>query len=158
MKEKEEKEKFKQQIKKRKIEESSDSANSEELSFAETSDEEETFSDIQNSEIEEFVADQATPPVPNPVLENYYAVYYQEQFYIGRVLKIEKKVFLKFVSEVAENHFVWPKHQDDDWVEKERLFYGPIQIFGNEPFHVDNIVLKKIKLAYRQYKSNTKNI
>ncbi|KAG5879364.1 hypothetical protein JTB14_016517 [Gonioctena quinquepunctata] len=51
LKEKEGKQKLKQQIKKRKIDESSDSANSE-ISFAETFDEEETFSDIHNSEID----------------------------------------------------------------------------------------------------------
>lgn len=151
-KEKEEKLKTQKDRKRKRLssELSSDSENSGEFSLVETSDEQETFSDVESAE----PLDSTTEDSLNLIPEHYYAVFYQEQFYIGRFLRIddEGNVFMKFLKEVTENNFVWPKKQDDDTVERGRLFYGPIKLFGNEPFFIDNIVLKKIKSQYRQLK------
>lgn len=86
-------------------------------------------------------------------VEKYYAVFYEEQYFIGRIVNIEDLLVIKFLKEITENNFVWPQKDDVDKVDPKYVFYGPIALRGNEPFSIDNAIHRKIRCCYRQFKS-----
>lgn len=84
--------------------------------------------------------------------ENYYAVYYTERWYIGRVINInedQKTCMVKFLKENL-NEFIWPSHSDMAEVELQYLFHGPLNMQGTCPMRIleseRDLVIKKYKV------------
>lgn len=73
-------------------------------------------------------------------VEQYYAVEYVENYYIGRVLSQNGDyVKLKFLHRVGAHSFNWPRRDDVDEVHMCCLFYGPVLIQDSGPFVVPNL-------------------
>ncbi|KAK9727705.1 hypothetical protein QE152_g19046 [Popillia japonica] len=165
-------------LKQREIEQQSESDESEEIIYAEISDDEtfsnkdneeeseeiiyaeisddETFSNKDNEE--EFLENRGVQRQEQPQLEKFYAVYYDEQFYIWRVVEIlNEKVLLIFSRNVSEYKLNWPKRQNTDLVEANRLFYGPIYFVG-QSLTITDAALSDLTTAYEQCKLNFSNI
>ena len=49
----------------------------------------------------------------------------------------------------------WPQNDDIEDIEREYVFYGPVLLMGNGPFSLQSHELRKIKSAYRVFKSKT---
>lgn len=93
---------------------------------------------------------------PSIDIEKYYAVSYDQQWYIGRVTeKIDDELFkLKFLkSELGQ--FKWPHHDDQDNVHKKFIFYGPIELIGTGPFQLKENDSSMISKKYKLWKKNT---
>lgn len=60
---------------------------------------------------------------------------------------------IKFLQEILENKYTWPTKADIANVPKNYIFYGPVDMIGNDPFTVDSDILKRIKISYRKMKS-----
>lgn len=88
------------------------------------------------------------------ILEKYYAVYYEDQFYIGRVLTINgDKCTMKFLKKNV-NSYIWPKKDDICDVEISFIYFGPITLLGNHPFKINTDTKNKLEKLYKQMKSN----
>lgn len=87
--------------------------------------------------------------------EHYYAVLYDEGWYVGRVVeKLDGDVFrMKFLKQEV-NVFIWPKNDDITEVNKKIIFYGPIQLIGSGPFQICTNDLGAINKQYKNYKHN----
>lgn len=87
--------------------------------------------------------------------EHYYAVLYDEAWYIGRVVdNLNADVFkMKFLKQEV-NLFIWPKVDDIANVNKKFIFYGPIQLIGTGPFQILNNDLSAINKQYKKCKNN----
>lgn len=109
---------------------------------------------VKNSE---NTAIQSENVCENVLLENYYAVYYDSKWYIGRVLNniSDNTVEIKFLKEVLET-FSWPRKEDRQVVEKMHLFYGPIQMEGCQPLKLKRFDRDKINALYKSIKRNLK--
>ncbi len=95
----------------------------------------------------------------NLMTEKYYAVYYEEKYYIGRITSLfEKESNVKFLKEIMKNSFTWPKKPDEECVKKSYIFWGPLTIVGNDPFFLSVGDISKIKFAYMQLKQKLKKI
>jgi hypothetical protein len=90
-----------------------------------------------------YIAD--TPKVEK---EKYYAVQFDQTFYIGRVLEVHdddtvKVTYLHRVRGGCKDgapRFTWPRRRDiEENLNIGFIFYGPIELIGNDPFTVDNI-------------------
>lgn len=70
-------------------------------------------------------------------LESYYAIYYEDTWYLGRVIDFwdENKTKIKFMKKDLDN-YIWPRKEDIHTVENRFIFYGPIDLVGNYPFKV----------------------
>lgn len=140
--------------KKTETQESSDDTD-ESISYADTSSASEKFSDLEQTSVKENISSDTLNTQVALRHEEYYAVFYEEQYFIGRITSIDhknSKATIKFLKEISENSFLWPTKNDVDEVHLFRIFFGPLDLIGNEPFSIDNIVLKKIKTAYRAFK------
>lgn len=87
--------------------------------------------------------------------EKYYAVYYDNTFYIGRVIEVfENSAKIKFLKSELDI-YKWPKETDIQIVQKEYLFFGPVILIGTEPFHLSRhekiLIEKKYKELKRKY-------
>lgn len=70
------------------------------------------------------------------VVESYYAVFYDESWYIGRILQqIGNEWKIKFLKKNLLD-YVWPRSDDIQIVKKCFIFYGPIKMLGNLPFQI----------------------
>ncbi|KAF5283137.1 hypothetical protein FQR65_LT14066 [Abscondita terminalis] len=71
------------------------------------------------------------------LLENNYAVYYDEDWYIGRAISetIKGEYKVKFLKSQL-NYFIWPKHDDIDTIKRNFIFYGPMELIGSGPFEL----------------------
>ncbi|KAF5280410.1 hypothetical protein FQR65_LT03219 [Abscondita terminalis] len=84
-------------------------------------------------------------------LEKYYAICYDTQWYIGRIIAYAgfEQYNIKFLKSELEK-FVWPKPDDMDIVLKKYVFYGPIELIGTGPFELKRYdymnIVKKFKL------------
>ncbi|CAG9814094.1 unnamed protein product [Phaedon cochleariae] len=85
--------------------------------------------------------------------EKYYGVFYDQRWYIGRVLKCnENDMFtLKFLKEDLSN-FYWPKPDDVDCVQKEQIFYGPINMLGCDPLQITRYDRNRIVKIFKNLK------
>ncbi|XP_066584552.1 uncharacterized protein [Prorops nasuta] len=87
------------------------------------------------------------------ILKKYYAVFYDDTFYIGRVIDMQdEKIKLKFLK-LELDHFEWPRDDDIAIVDKEFLFYGPIEILGSSPFFLNFRNLSAINKQYKLMRS-----
>lgn len=81
-------------------------------------------------------------------LEKYYAVFYDEDWFIGRVLNVEEKVKVKFLVKDLDQ-YVWPKREDVQYVDARFIFHGPVSLEGNCPFAIKrsekSIIIQKYK-------------
>lgn len=89
--------------------------------------------------------------------ERYYAVLYEENYYTGRITNLKDDTCdIKFLQENLENKYTWPTKSDIQNVPKNNrgtcIFYGPVDIIGNDPFTVNSDIIKKIKI-YQKMKS-----
>ncbi|GBO44944.1 hypothetical protein AVEN_87436-1 [Araneus ventricosus] len=67
----------------------------------------------------------------------------QDLFYIGKVEKIEdEEILMKFLENRAGN-FCWAKSDQEEKVNIKFIFYGPVQLYGNDPFtkDIDQIII-----------------
>lgn len=87
-----------------------------------------------------------------PEREKYYAVFYDDRYYIGRVLDIasDSDVKMKFLSEQLGDTFSWPRKDDISVINKRFIFYGPLTLEGMGPFNIKDI--DKIKNGYKNMK------
>lgn len=105
------------------------------------------------SSSDESLPEEIEPTNIDPRLEMYYAVYYDLDWYVGRVVDFpdEGLCKVKFLQKVL-NNFKWPVHDDIQTVSNKFLFYGPINLDGNGPFTISRGQLNKIKLVYNKVK------
>lgn len=133
---------------------SSDSSNSSISVQYCNSDDSETYLSEESTEIN-VTSNVSTPVIKTEIKkESYYAVYYDINWYIGRIIEPTKrnKYKIKFLKATL-NEFVWPKTDDVQEVEKKYLFFGPIKLLGNNPFSLREEDRRTIKKAYKCYKN-----
>lgn len=76
-----------------------------------------------------------TIPVPDIMLEQYYAVDYVTNYYIGRAISIANQVVkFKFLHRLGADKFDWPKRDDVDDVHVSCIFFGPVSLENSGPF------------------------
>ena len=92
--------------------------------------------------------------------EEYYAVDYVKNFYIGRVLDVIMDFLqLKFLYKVGATTFHWPKRDDVDQVHISNVFYGPVTVpsFISEPFAIpEQPSVEKLFNLIRKFKGVSK--
>lgn len=89
--------------------------------------------------------------VSEVLLEKYYAVFYDDNYYIGRVIdNCDNKIKIKFLKSEL-NSFIWPR-DDVAFVEKKYIFYGPIELVGTGPFMLKHSDLAAIHKKYKLLK------
>ncbi|GBN62511.1 hypothetical protein AVEN_238646-1 [Araneus ventricosus] len=83
----------------------------------------------------------------------YFPVFYEDDlFYNGKVKKIEgEEILMKFLEKRAGN-FRWPRRDQEEKVNIKFIFYGPVQLYGNDKFTKD---VDQIIVAYQFYKKNS---
>lgn len=87
--------------------------------------------------------------------ESYYAIYFEDQFYLGRVLSMSDGYgTIKFLKQEF-NEYIWPRKDDICKVKMEFIFFGPLTL-GNYPFKLRPEVNKEILIKYKhlKYKSD----
>lgn len=145
--------KAKPKTKSRKLESDSSSENEDDVSYMESdaSPYNETFSDL-DSEPDLFNVKPNRPI--NPLLENYYAVFYDLNWYVGRVLDFpdEGLVKVKFLRQGLGDSYEWPLHDDIEVIDSKYVFYGPIKLIGSGPFLIDEKCKRRINLKYKSLK------
>lgn len=111
----------------------------------------ESFSE---DEIEEW--DSSNFPKIDTVLEKYYAIFYDINWYLGRVIDFpdEGETKIKFLKMGLGNSYEWPKDDDIQTVKNKFIFYGPIHLIGNGPFYIDDKCRRRIDTKYKQLKKN----
>lgn len=87
-------------------------------------------------------------------LEKYYSVFYDEGWYLGRILETLKgKSVIKFLKSELEN-YVWPTKVDVQTVDDQYIFHGPVTLLGNYPFKIkyeDRVIIDaKYKLLKKK--------
>lgn len=90
----------------------------------------------------------------NIQLEKYYGVFYDINWYIGRIIEenADDHTFkVKFLMKSLDD-LVWPKHQDVQWVKKDFFIYGPIKLLGNDPFQLRRTDLVEIEKRFKEMK------
>ena len=86
----------------------------------------------------------ACDTIPEILLEKYYAVFYDDTYYIGRVVEqSNNQVKMKFFK-YELNSFIWPRDEDVTFVTTKYIFYGPIELVGTGPFALKNSDLEAI--------------
>lgn len=95
-------------------------------------------------------------PYHSPLqLEKYYAVYYEDQFYIGRILDLGAEACkVKFLKNNLDT-YVWPSKDDICQVNNEFIFYGPLNV-GNYPFRISKEISRTIDKKYKLMKYQEK--
>ncbi|KAF5269523.1 hypothetical protein FQA39_LY08712 [Lamprigera yunnana] len=139
------KESKKEKLKKfRKVKESESDSNS---------DKEIEYDDSTDTDVENFSCDDAVQSPFTIELEKYYAVQYEEQWYIGRVINRSEENFyvMKFLKQEMDV-FVWPKNINTDISKVYEPYYGPIDLIGCEPFRSARTDLLTINKKYKVIK------
>lgn len=88
-------------------------------------------------------------------LEKYYAVGYDDKWYIGRVVLYDQNEQLcetKFLQE-GYRGFQWPNQDDIQTVSTKFVLCGPINIIGNLPFSISAQERSKINKMYKSWKN-----
>ena len=87
-------------------------------------------------------------PLPDIVMEDYYAVDYLNKYYIGRALSIANQfVTFKFLHRVFDR-YVWPGRDDLDHVHSSCVFFGPITFQNTGPFVLSDCVQRDIDKVF----------
>lgn len=130
----------------------------EQVEESETETEDDYFSECESSG-GEYVAeksnsDSEAPQKPQIAIEEekYYAVYYDDRWYVGRVINIQEATCqIKFLYRNLDS-FNWPKQEDVQQVKKGYIFYGPISLLGLSPFNLKRHDLCEIEKKYKLLK------
>ncbi|KAB0792791.1 hypothetical protein PPYR_14750 [Photinus pyralis] len=92
--------------------------------------------------------------------ERYYAVYYDEDWFLGKVTNIsqecdrecdEQIVSMKFLRKSLDT-FVWPKKDDTDNISSKFILCGPVNLIGSHPFKIAKEDRNKIVKLYKNFK------
>lgn len=87
--------------------------------------------------------------IPEILLEKYYAVFYDDNYYIGRVVEqCKNQVKIKFFKSELDC-FIWPRDEDVTFVETKYIFHGPIELIGTGPFILKHFDLEVINKKYK---------
>jgi len=83
--------------------------------------------------------------------EEYYAVAYVNNYYIGRVLEVNRDILL-FLHKVGFDTFNWPGHDDVDQCHRSCVFFGPVSLLQNGPFKVGSqpVIEKLFKIIKKK--------
>lgn len=113
----------------------------------------ESFTD--SDEDPESCVDSNMPKI-NPMLEKYYAIFYDINWYLGRVLDFpdEGLAKVKFLKMGLGNAYEWPKDDDIQVINNKYVFYGPIHLIGNGPFLIDEKCHRRIVTQYKLLKKS----
>lgn len=155
--------------------ESSDSSEDDDIIKYDDSPETETLSDSENdmrvninkSEYQGETLEHSSSSSALTIaldINNYYAVFYDEGWFVGKLLKhVEgtadnSMVEIKFLrqNKRKKNEFKWPAKEDLSKVETGYIFFGPISMKENRSniFNITEDVLGQINIAYRNKKQN----
>lgn len=91
--------------------------------------------------------------------EQYYAVYYDNEYYIGRMLSEEEGEYLfKFLHRVRTTNqtskmYDWPARSDHEKVLGKFVIDGPLTLVGSGPFSVKG--LDNVERLYADMKMKT---
>lgn len=122
-------------------------------SSSQSSDQQLILNDDPSSENIESSDDEKNTEIINIKVEHYYAVIYDNGWYIGRVINInENQYTIKFLKELDK--FKWPNNDDIQIVPRKYIFYGPIELIGFSPFEIKRSEKLKIIKMYKQLKLN----
>lgn len=150
-----------------------DDENLEYISESETLSE--TFSDIEISkepaagkkiketalvsEKESGIIIEHTREDKNIVIKNeaYYSVYYDDGWYIGRIVSIidQRRSKIKFLESRFDN-FVWPKVDDVQIVDNQFIIHGPVKLLENDSndcFQISRQDRLGINSRYKEFKN-----
>lgn len=78
-------------------------------------------------------------------IEHYYAVFYDNEFYVGRLVNHEGASYVfKFMHRLRKScqkqrYYDWPARPDIAEVTGKYIIHGPLDIIGNGPFSVKEI-------------------
>lgn len=90
-------------------------------------------------------------------MEKYYAVYYDNEFYIGRLVKEDGEYFtFKFLHRLRQGDnklYDWPQRPDTETIHGKYVFGGPLKLIGTGPFVVNN--LHEIEALYHRIKTRS---
>lgn len=111
----------------------------------------ETFSELETEK--DMVEDTLTEVKRMSIdCERYYAVFYEEDWFIRKVLeKVRdtfKIVFFKKEKNLENIKFVWPEKEDITKVKQKYIFYGPISLIGSDPFQLKRVDFLNISKKY----------
>lgn len=85
--------------------------------------------------------------------ENYYGVFYDAGWYIGRVIrKGDTSSKVKFLKAELDK-YIWPTCEDIQNVDNKYIFYGPLTLRGTYPFHIYRNDALQINKEYKNIKS-----
>lgn len=86
-------------------------------------------------------------------IENYYAIRYDINWYIGRLLNIENDVCkIQFLKSDLDT-FVWPRTDEISFIKKQYIFYGPLHLNGIGPFSIKRFDRSKIVQIFKAIKN-----
>ncbi|CAH0563129.1 unnamed protein product [Brassicogethes aeneus] len=119
----------------------------------ELNDETEDETDFCEEFGEQMVEDD-NKALPEIEIRKFYATFYDNKWYIGKVLKVIKEnvYSMQFLEESKEDgSFNWHKASDlDENVSKEYIFFGPINFIGNTPYTLKRSVKASITKQYNK--------
>lgn len=81
-------------------------------------------------------------------VEMQYAAYYDEKWFIGRIINKVDSFKMKFLRDYLEE-YVWPKEEDSDTVNKIHIIYGPVNMIGCEPLNISKSDRCEIEKKYK---------
>ncbi|CAH1111599.1 unnamed protein product [Psylliodes chrysocephalus] len=86
-------------------------------------------------------------------LEKYYAIFYFEKWFIGRIIEVRPNHFfkVKFLQDSLD-YLDWPKKEDVAVVDIKYIFFGPIDMIGSCPFQITQEVRHSICKEYKNLK------
>lgn len=106
---------------------------------------------ISKDRLQRFVGKKFVTKI-NILLESYYAVFYDEGWYIGRVVQqVSSSWKLKFLAKNV-SEYKWPKKDDTQIVDVCFIFFGPIKMLGNHPFGISKDTENSINKSYKKLK------
>lgn len=152
-------------IEKKELSESSDSADESENIIYNDSDDTESFTSLEekNTLVETKVQNMPdcgdTSGTGSVVVEvevdKCYGVLYDDGWYIGKVLKkINNEVSLMSFLRQQADLFNWPNKKDIAKVNKEFIFYGPLNWIGDGPFSLKRVDSLNINKNYKLLKES----
>lgn len=85
--------------------------------------------------------------------EEFYGVFYDDTWYIGRIVEIlpNNKFKIKFLKKELDE-LIWPVKDDFQVVKNEFIFHGPINILGNYPFRLKRHEKLELESKYKAFK------
>lgn len=106
---------------------------------------------ISNDRLQRFIGEKFKTNV-NIIPESYYAIFYEEGWYLGRVIrKVEDKWQIKFLQRNISD-YIWPSRNDIQDIDADFIFFGPVKLMGNHPFNITKELYGSIQKSYKTLK------